>query len=493
MPLPPLDPYWQTTDHKTVKLYHGDVINVLRRMPTKSVQMVVTSPPYWGLRDYGTAEWEGGDEDCDHIEVTAESTHKSSTLGISADGSGSRHPVTNAAYKALVRQFADQCGKCGAKRIDQQIGSEATPDEFVVKMVEVFRHVRRVLRDDGTLWLNLGDSYFSGGAFGHGGTGETFNKQNTNRGSQHSSGSGSTGLKPGNLIGAPWRVAFALQADGWVLRQDIIWHKPSPMPESVRNRCTKAHEYLFLLTKKGSGYFCDMDAIREPNSESTFKMNPRYGTPDKILATKDNPDEGFNTKHTEDSNVFQTHKTYLNSNGRNKRSVWTIASQNYSGAHFATFPEKLITPCILAGTSEKGCCSKCRTPWKRIVERTGYTPEVVPAGIRNVDLSREDKTRKLSGPEYNKQAKVKTMGWEAGCDCGLSSTVPCIVLDPFIGSGTLCSVALSHNRWSWGIDLSEEYLRNNAVPRIEGALLRVPNKVKLAGREVKTITGGEEI
>ena len=169
-----IEPFWETTDHKTVRLYHGDVIAVLQQMPAKSVQCVVTSPPYWGLRDYG--------ED-----------------------------------KSL------------------EIGSEKTPDEFVAKMVAVFREVRRVLRDDGTLWLNLGDSYNAN-------TGAGFNGNSKRPESARETVIKTANLKPGNLVGIPWRVALALQADGWVLRQDIIWHKPSPMPESVKNRCTKAHE-----------------------------------------------------------------------------------------------------------------------------------------------------------------------------------------------------------------------------------------------------------
>lgn len=158
MPPTTINPYWQTTDKKTLRLYLGDVLAVLRRFPSASVQMVVTSPPYWGLRDYGTGEWEGGSKNCDHIEVTASDVHKSSTLGPRGDGM----TVTNAAYKSRIRQFVGSCKKCGAKRIDQQIGSEPTPQEFVEKLVAVFREVRRVLRNDGTLWLNLGSSYFSG-------------------------------------------------------------------------------------------------------------------------------------------------------------------------------------------------------------------------------------------------------------------------------------------------------------------------------------------
>jgi len=252
-------PYWTSDDGK-VRLFQGHAIQVLKSLPEKSIQCVVTSPPYWGLRDYGERQevcWEDG------------------WFG---------------AY-----------------------GAEPTPDQFVVHTVEVFRQVRRVMRDDGTLWLNFGDSYSAGGP---------------------------SGVPSGNLVGIPWRVALALQADGWVLRQDIIWHKPSPMPESVQNRCTKAHEYIFLLTK-ASKYFYDAEAIKEDSVQADRKRNDRVG--------------GNKRSEVDHSPGFQ----FEGSATKNKRSVWTVASQGYTGAHFATFPPKLIEPCILAGTSAHGACIEC--------------------------------------------------------------------------------------------------------------------------------------
>lgn len=243
----------------------------MQSLPEKSVQCCVTSPPYFGLRDYG------------HV---------------------------------------------------GQIGLESTPDEFVSKMVEVFREVHRVLKDDGTLWLNLGDSYA-----GKGGCGAQMGQMKDRaygkaaRSSRFCGG----GLKEKDLIGIPWRVAFALQADGWYLRQDIVWSKPNPMPESVRDRCTKAHEYLFLLSK-GQRYYFDNDAIQESSAK------PR--SPGNIHPVRRLPNERGGENH----NLRGSLHNIGPKETRNRRSVWTVATRPYSGAHFATFPLELVRPCVLAGS-----------------------------------------------------------------------------------------------------------------------------------------------
>jgi DNA modification methylase len=249
----------------------GNALDVLKTLPPDSVQTCVTSPPYWGLRDYG---------------------------------------------------------------VSGQLGLESTPDEYVSSMVDVFREVRRVLHKDGTLWLNLGDSYAGGGSGSR--DQERWPKQSrndhmaTHAKKQH-------GLKTKDLVGIPWRVAFALQADGWYLRQDIIWHKPNPMPESVRDRCTKAHEYIFLLAKSEK-YFFDVDAIKEP---AKFPSGPNNIRPaDEPPGSR----PGFN------ANIYgQLHKIGPREK-RNKRTVWTVTTKPFKGAHFATFPPDLIEPCILAGS-----------------------------------------------------------------------------------------------------------------------------------------------
>lgn len=252
MKINPLTPYYST---KNGALYVGDALEVLSSMDSESVNCVVTSPPYWGLRDYGTAVWEGGDVACDHKKTSLYGS--ASTLR--SDGRAHKGPYDGEKGTVeSVTPFKDVCGKCGARRIDNQIGLEKTPEEYVEKMVAVFREVKRVLLEDGTVWLNLGDSYIANGSGqapqtkSHAGSG--FSGPNRNK---------MTGLKPKDLCGIPWRVAFALQSDGWYLRQDLIWHKPNPMPESVTDRCTKAHEYIFLLSKSAK-YFYDAEAIKEP-------------------------------------------------------------------------------------------------------------------------------------------------------------------------------------------------------------------------------------
>ena len=293
----------------SVRILLGDCRERLRGLPDGMAQTCVTSPPYFGLRDYG---------------------------------------------------------------VDGQIGLEATPDAFVGAMVEVFREVRRVLRDDGTLWLNLGDSYANDGKWG----GSTGGKHVS---SLHGdSGIGRqkrmTGLKPKDLIGIPWRVAFALQADGWYLRQDIIWAKPNPMPESVRDRCTKAHEYMFLLSK-GPRYYYDAAAIAEPVTQSTVArlaqdVESQTGS-DRVPGKTNGTMKAVRSKRDsfkrEDSKRAQvipgqtvgTHRPDRDESAyaldtRNRRSVWTVATQPFKDAHFATYPPELIEPCILAGSPRDG-------------------------------------------------------------------------------------------------------------------------------------------
>jgi DNA modification methylase len=259
------------------RLIEGDCRASLRTLPDESIQTCVTSPPYFGLRDYGHAG---------------------------------------------------------------QIGLEPTPDAFVAQLVDVFREVRRVLKDDGVLWLNLGDSYAgSGKGINADGTIAGGVKQRTSKGTVTGklSKSITPDCKPKDLIGIPWRVAFALQADGWYLRQDIIWHKPNPMPESVRDRCTKAHEYLFLLAKS-ERYYYDAEAISESVAESTIQ---RLNQP-----TLKQQNGSTRVPGKTNGNM----KAVGGTESRNRRSVWTVPTSPYSGAHFATFPAALIEPCILAGS-----------------------------------------------------------------------------------------------------------------------------------------------
>ena len=366
----------------TARIINADVLDGLRPLADGSVHCVVTSPPYWGLRDYGTAQWEGGNAACDHKQGRASTSHADGVID----------PEHGRARDSVAG--SNRCSKCGARRIDAQIGLEATPEEYVAKMVAVFREVRRVLRADGTAWLNLGSSF-----------------------SQY--------LKPKDMVPIPWMVAMALQKDGWYLRSDIIWSKPNPMPESVTDRPTKAHEYVFLLAKSAR-YYYDAEGIKEPASVGDHARNIdcRYMAPGQSehtglrkggLSRGPVPENDHRDKMTEKEQC---------SGMRNKRSVWTIAAQAFPGAHFATFPEKLVEPCILAGTSARGCCPKCGAGWERTTE---------PKSMATSSI------------------------WRPGCKCDAGDPVPATVLDPFFGSGTVGLVAAKVGRSFIGIDLSAAY------------------------------------
>ncbi len=317
------------------QILQGDVRQVLETLPDASVQCCVTSPPYWGLRDYGTATWEGGDAACDHRSPTMREGRNENRATL-----GGGVMATNSAQLLLAART--NCGKCGARRIDNQIGLEATPDAYVAQMVQVFAQVKRVLTDDGTLWLNLGDSYW-------GGKGENGSSKArataADRGYSQSGGTVQMSKRPQDgthsiikakdLCGIPWRVAFALQADGWYLRSDIIWSKPNPMPESVTDRPTKAHEYLFLLAKS-ERYFYDAAAIAEQS-----------------LRAGDVPGGGRAERNAIDPlvSLYRPENAALPvAETRNRRTVWTVATQPYADAHFAVMPRALVEPCVLAGS-----------------------------------------------------------------------------------------------------------------------------------------------
>ncbi len=320
----------------------GDAIEQLRTLPDESVQCCVTSPPYWGLRDYGTGVWEGGDESCAHVRP---------------DGQGKSRPeLPNppagwAERDVTVSKSFNEC-KCGAKRIDSQLGLEKTPEEYVAKMVEVFRQVRRVLRKDGTLWLNLGDAYAHSGACGGGsplsnptdgriGDQSPRGRKDDRIAQLKTGGTLSPDLKPKDLCGIPWRVAFALQADGWWLRAEVIWAKPNPMPESVTDRPTRSHESVFLLTKSAR-YFYDADAVREADVAG-HKSGNGYARVDT-----------FNVGYRLSYGGRGQDEQWLPGGGRNLRDVWNIATEPFPEAHFATFPKALAEPCIKAGCPVDG-------------------------------------------------------------------------------------------------------------------------------------------
>ena len=396
---------WGDFLNPTWDILQGDCVEVMRGMEPESVHCVITSPPYWGLRNYG---------------------------------------------------------------VDGAYGLEPTLNGYIERMVEVFREVRRVLRKDGQLWLNLGDAY-SGSWGNYGGQGgangqrakatERFDRpayaDNGRRPPQSYSNSS---LKPKDLIGLPWRVAFALQADGWWLRSDIVWHKPNPMPESVRDRPTRAHEYVFLLTKSAR-YYYDAPAVREPAKYADPRAdnggmvrsvaNPK--NPHYSQGAKPDKQRGHSRRHAGFNDRWDhTTKAEQQAMGANKRTVWSIATQPYKGAHFATFPEALCESPILAGTSERGVCGDCGAPRERVVEPTGHVNQREHAHVPGNTPTKTDST----GWAPLTRA---TSRWQPTCDHD-AEPVPSLVLDPFCGSGTTGVVALRHGRSFIGIELNTDYI-----------------------------------
>jgi len=356
------------------EIKQGDCLEVLKTLPSESVNCCITSPPYWGLRDYGTAKWEGGNGNCEHT-----ISHYSDNLKPDCD--------------RPVRGDRSLCIKCGAKRIDSQIGLELTPQEYVEKIVLIFREVRRVLRADGTLWLNLGDTYSAQ---------RWTKKGETTTPAQPMNGMSDTwraiaptkesGLPDKNLVGIPWRVAFALQTDGWYLRQDIIWHKPNPMPESVTDRCTKAHEYIFLMSKNPNYYF-DNEAISENAISKQGKGAIGRGQ------------QGYSVASGKGMSPQQDHSGWMGGDGntRNKRSVWSVTVKPYKEAHFATFPKELIEPCVLAGCPKDGTILD---PFGG----SGTTAEVAIENGRNALLVELN-------PEYIELAKTRISNTQTNLFC----------------------------------------------------------------------------
>lgn len=373
-------------------IYCTDAQQWLETLPDESINCVVTSPPYWSLRDYG---------------------------------------------------------------VPGQLGLEATPQEFVQRMVVLFREARRVLRDDGTLWLNLGDSYWANRSQ----TGESGGHGKNFLGAQDRAiraGGKSDYFKPKDMVGIPWRVAFALQDDGWYLRSDIIWHKPNPMPESVTDRPTKSHEYIFLLSKNAR-YWYDADAIREESKPESHERAMR----------------GVSDQHKNLVIPGQTqhsmHKARANGEGynmptqRNKRTVWTVATQPLKQAHFATFPLALIDPCVKAGCPPK-VCGVCGAPWERVVEKGKLVfgdAHTRPNRRVNVDDSNFDAWSRPNGLGATQVPGAYferiNKGWQPTCDCN-AATRPGITLDPFMGAGTTALVAIKNERDYVGCELNPEYV-----------------------------------
>ena len=432
-------------------------------IPDKSVHCIVMSPPYWGLRVYD------GDQAVEWAEVR---------------------------YKPLRN-----CPEIIIPGWRGGLGNEPTPEAYIGHMVLCLREWWRVLRDDGTLWVNLGDSYA-----GSGKGGQSAEKLSENWKPEYMGRVDiPQGLKPKDLVGIPYMFAFAAQAEGWYLRNDIIWAKPNPLPESVTDRLTRSHEYIFLLAKSRK-YFFDHVAIKEPLKESSVQRvaQPNFWNQtggEKDYANGVNPNRsmrlvsgdewkpdieaGANKRDVwmveKESDPFvrfcaergvdlEALRDEYEGAATGKGDTWRVATKPYAGAHFAAFPEELVRPMILAGTSAKGVCPACGDPWVRVTVHVKGDTEAIDRPKRTGGMTSSSSTLSLSGNgsvEWERRGgKMKTTGWRPTCTCDAGEPIPATVMDPFNGSGTSGRVATKLGRSYIGIDVCEEYLESLSPGRI---------------------------
>ena len=436
-----------------LRILTGDCREALRELADRSVHMCVTSPPFWGLRDYGTGTWDGGDQACEH------------RVGGQVQDSKAPGAITTG-----QRPGADssQCKACGAVWVDQQLGLEKTLDClgwatkqpcgecYICRMVSVFEDIRRVLRDDGTAWVNMGDSMSSGNRIGHGT--RIGYKQQTNRGANGNcdplQAPQPDGLKPKDLCLVPSRLALALQAAGWYIRSDIAYCKRAPMPESVTDRPTSAWEHVFLLAKN-KRYFYDAEAVRQADVGQDHPRSVVSGQPSL------EPSGGIGSPHT---GIRMANR---NGTGANLRNFWLLSPEPYSAAHFAVFPTEIPRRAILAGTSARGVCPTCGSPWKRVVEKSGGTTgkswhnheKDAEAGMSQYNSALQAGGLGTRAGKNGNPYTVREVGWSPTCACPPSDPVPATVLDPFAGSGTTGKVALELGRSAILIELNPEYVK----------------------------------